>query len=308
MGGATHLKSLQALEMAVRVGSLKRAAARLGITPAAIGQRIRTLESYLGTDLLMRGRTGLMPSPDLQRALPDLASAFAALERASETLDFQRMAEIHIVADTDWADLWLLPRLAAFRDHHPNIRFCINGAGDVPMRLGAPDLRIFADAGPGEPLYRDRLAPVSGPENPRRLAGRAQDAQMEGMPLLHLKAQAGPGTMPGWEDWLDRFGYTREGPTRGVRYPHARLALDAVREEVGFLVCHLSLALRDLDAGTIVLPFPAQRCLPAPHPFRIRLRDPSDRRPQLARFLDWLRAEAAETGARLDALCGGDTG
>jgi LysR family glycine cleavage system transcriptional activator len=51
MSAATHLKSLQALEMAIRVGSLKGAANHLGITPAAVGQRIRSLENYLGVDL-----------------------------------------------------------------------------------------------------------------------------------------------------------------------------------------------------------------------------------------------------------------
>ena len=56
---ATHLKSLQALELAIRCGSLTGAADRLGITPAAVGQRIRALEDYLGTDLLLRGRSGL---------------------------------------------------------------------------------------------------------------------------------------------------------------------------------------------------------------------------------------------------------
>ncbi|MBT8426376.1 MAG: LysR family transcriptional regulator, partial [Silicimonas sp.] len=43
MAQPTHLKSLQALELAVRLGSLKDAAGHLGITPAAVGQRIRAL-------------------------------------------------------------------------------------------------------------------------------------------------------------------------------------------------------------------------------------------------------------------------
>ena len=93
MSAASHLKSLQALEMAIRVGSLTGAADQLGITPAAVGQRIRTLEVYLERDLLMRGRSGLKPTADLDHALADLTTAFAALERVTESLDFQRVAE-----------------------------------------------------------------------------------------------------------------------------------------------------------------------------------------------------------------------
>ena len=58
MTAASHLKSLQALEMAIRMGSLKVAADQLRITPAAVGQRIRSLEEYLGTDLLCGGAPG----------------------------------------------------------------------------------------------------------------------------------------------------------------------------------------------------------------------------------------------------------
>ncbi|MEJ0006703.1 MAG: LysR family transcriptional regulator [Steroidobacteraceae bacterium] len=46
----THLKSLQALQLALRCGSLKGAAELLAITPAAVGQRVKALEDYLGTN------------------------------------------------------------------------------------------------------------------------------------------------------------------------------------------------------------------------------------------------------------------
>jgi LysR family glycine cleavage system transcriptional activator len=127
MKAATHLRSLQALEMALRLGSLKEAADALGITPAAVGQRIRALEDFLGTDLLSRGRSGLRPTVSLAAALDDLTEGFAALDRAADALDFRRQAEIHIEADEDWADLWLLPRLDAFLADNPNIYFNING-------------------------------------------------------------------------------------------------------------------------------------------------------------------------------------
>jgi len=69
--------------MAIRLGSLRDAAEQLGITPAAVGQRIRSLEDYLGTDLLVRGRSGLKPTADMHPALSDLKAAFAALDRVT---------------------------------------------------------------------------------------------------------------------------------------------------------------------------------------------------------------------------------
>jgi LysR family glycine cleavage system transcriptional activator len=303
MHSVTHLKSLQALEMAMREGSLQAAAKRLGITPAAVGQRIRLLEDRLGTVLLTRGPSGLTPSSELALALADLREGFAALEKANDALDFSRASEIHVVADPDWAELWLIPRIKEFRAVHAHIRFCINGEGDVPIRIGAPDLRISRESDDGEVLYRDVFLPVTGPDNTRRTVGRDPTQRLEGMPLLHMRPQR-DGNMPGWVEWSQRFGHRERGADRGVVYPNARLALPAARRDVGFLICNLSFVLEDISAGSVVLPFAAALHLPASRPYRMFLRPGSDRRPQTARFLNWLRQEARQTEAQMSALIG----
>jgi LysR family glycine cleavage system transcriptional activator len=298
----THLRSLQALEMAIREGSLKSAASRLGITQAALGQRIRMLEAYLGTDLILRGRSGIQPTAELARALEDLRAGFRALERATEVLDFQRGVEIHVVADPDWADFWLLPRLPTFRAAFPRVLFCINGTGDVPLRLGAPDLRVVQSDGGGEALFHERYAPVCGPDNLRRVVGADGRLTMEGMPLLHLAAQNEPGGPPGWVSWLAAFGQNRPGPDRGVHFRRLQDAYEAARQEVGFLVCGLSLVLADLDARSLVVPFPADNNLASNHPYRAVIRKGADQRPQVLRFIEWLRAEAQKTDRALQAI------
>jgi LysR family glycine cleavage system transcriptional activator len=333
MARVTHLNALQALEMAIREGSLQAAGKRLGITPAAVGQRIRALELYLDTDLLLRGRSGLKPTPALQMALDDLRAAFEALDRASDTLDFQRSAEIHIVADPDWSDLWLLPRLEAFREEHPNVQFNVNGEGDVPMRLGAADVTIDRDpngrAAAGEPLYKEVFLPVGSPENsarftdprsidegdgtPRHLpVGRLNDqtrmwwhsvgGSLEGYPLLHIKPRSDAPETPGWPEWLTCYPYERTAPERGVRYSLVKNAIDGVKSNAGLLVCGLSCILDDLDRGALSLPFPASESLVAPHPYRIRVRPEARARATINRFADWIEGEAAKTKSRMEAL------
>ena len=304
MGQVTHLKSLQALEMAIREGSLRLAAERLGITPAAVGQRIRSLEEYIGTDLLLRGRSGLQPTKELEFALADLRQAFAALERVTDTLDFQRVSEIHVVADPDLAELWLLPRLETFREQFPNILFCINGEGDVPVRLGSPDIRIFYGEGEGEPLFQDLLLPISGPDNLWRIATFDSVFKMEGLPLLHLDVQQENASYPGWTEWFEKYGLRASGAERGINYKNARLALESVRQNVGFLCCGLSFVLSDLENGLVVLPFPASQSLEAPYPYRLVVSQSAERRPQIQSFLSWLRNAASDTSARMVSLTG----
>src|ERR1700749_215653 len=138
----SHLRACQALELALGTGSLKGAADLLGITPAAVGQRIKGLEEFLGHDLIVRGRSGLRPTPVLAQALGPLKGAFLELNNAAEALDFQRTNEIEIAADSDWVELWLRPRLAHYRKQQPNKLFCINGEGDVPLRLGRREVEV----------------------------------------------------------------------------------------------------------------------------------------------------------------------
>lgn len=295
----SHLKSLQALEMALRLGSLKAAAEALGITPAATGQRIRALEEYLGMDLLVRGRSGLSPTAALDPALAELRAGFAALDRVTDTLAFQRGREIHLAADPDWAELWLAPRLDGFRADRPGILFCINGAGDVAPREGGPDLRVALvpedAAGPSEALFTDWLVPVTGPDNLRRLGAWDPEAPLEGLPLLHLEEQRDDPARPGWPAWIAAHGGRREGAARGVHYRRLDQAMEAVRRNVGFLVCGLALARQDLGAGTVALPHPATKGLRAPCAYRMTPHPGAERRPAVRQFLDWLRDEAQET-------------
>ncbi len=338
MTRTTHLNALQALEMALREGSLQAAAARLGITPAAVGQRIRALEQFLDTDLLLRGRSGLRPTAALEASLDDLKAAFAALDRVADGLDFQRTAEIHIVADPDWSDLWLAPRLLRFQAEHPNIRFNVNGEGDVPMRLGAADLIIDRDpngrASAGEPIYSEVFLPVGSPENTARILDpystkaddktprylplgtlsdeervwrHSQQGSLEGFPLLHIKPRPDAPDTPGWVDWLEAFPYERTSPERGVQYALVRNGLEGVKSNAGLMVCGLSCVLEDLKRGELSLPFPGKDCLRATHPYRLEARREAKSRPQVRRFLDWLRAEAAATKDEMGEVIGSPT-
>jgi DNA-binding transcriptional LysR family regulator len=164
MVAPSYLRSLQAIELALRLGSLTKAADALSITPAAVGQRIKAIEDYLGLELVVRGRSGLQATPALSASLQHLHAAFKELERFSEVLDVQKGEEIHIAAPSDFVELWLAPRLPRFRQKHPRVLFCINGEGGVPYRVGRLDCSIsfgpIRSGGGSEVLFRDFLLPI----------------------------------------------------------------------------------------------------------------------------------------------------
>jgi LysR family glycine cleavage system transcriptional activator len=294
--------------MTIRKGSLKAAAEELSITPAALGQRIKTLEDFLGFDLLVRGRSGIRPTPELESALAHLGAGFRELETVTRILDFQRVHEIHIVADSDWADLWLKPRLDRFKQNHPNTLFCINGVGDVPVRLGQADCEVWLGStrrGSNEDvLFHDYLVPVSSPENTERIAKLQEAIRLEGFPLLHLDCYTtGEGTF-GWPEWVRRHGYRKTATGRGIRYGQVINALEAVYSNAGLIICGLALIQPQVKDSKLSLPFPIFQGEWSGQPYRIAFTESALRRSQSNEFRNWLVSEASTTQQRLEEQVG----
>lgn len=300
MVAPTHLKSFQAIDLALRTGSMRGAADALSITPAAVGQRIKSLEDYLGMELFVRGRLGLRPAPALATALAHLGAAFRELDVVAEMLDLQRGHEIHIAAASDFADLWLKPRLDRFRAARPNARFSINGEGDAPRRFGLIDCEIsfgpLRDAGTSDVLFRDFVIPVSSPENTFRLGNLDRRDRLEGFPLLHLDFYKDDPAAPGWPEWIRLHRLRRTAPERGMRFQRIMPALEAVLANAGLTICGLALLAEYVDDGRLSLPFPILRGNWTNHAFQAHFRKDALARPQVRRFREWLIEEAGATG------------
>lgn len=306
MTAISHLRSLQALELAMRLGSFTAVAAELSITPAAVGQRIRVLEDYLGVDLLVRGRSGISPTPALQQAMPSLQKAFGELARASEILDFQRVDEIQMVANSDFAELWLFPKLPIFRAAYPNIRFCINGVGDAPFKFGQEDCTInFSELRPsefGDDLFQEYTAPLASHNITGRIMKLKKSARLEGQALLHMESLAADSGVIGWSQWVERFGHRQSSAARGVRYTKLTHALEAVHSNVGIMLCGIALFVDEVQQKRLVCPFPLREGAWSNYSYNITYRPSSLRKPVVQRFREWLKREAWQTKSSLAKL------
>ena len=306
MVAPSHLRSLQALELALRKGSFKEAADILAITPAAVGQRVRVLEDYLGVELLVRGRSGVRASPAAASALPHLRAAFAELDAVARELDLQRGHELHIAAASDFVDLWLNPRLGRYRAAHPNILFCINGEGDVPMRLGQVDCRIgygpWTEDELTDLLFRDFVLPIGSPANCERTGEMDPRVRLEGFPLLHLDFYKDDPVGLSWPAWIERNGVERTAPERGMRFQRISNALDAVGANAGLTLCGVALISDLVEEGAVALPYPASTGLWSGYGFTARFRADSRSRLHVHKFRSWLREEARATAAWLHAF------
>lgn len=139
-----RLDLLHTFFVVARAGSMKAAAAELGVTPGAVSQRIRDLETRCGRRLFDRGRGGTTPSAAGAAVLADVDGAFRALEEASARhLDAGPGATLRISAAPAFASAWLIPRLGRFTERHPSIAIGIETeARAVDLRREPVDLAI----------------------------------------------------------------------------------------------------------------------------------------------------------------------
>jgi LysR family transcriptional regulator, glycine cleavage system transcriptional activator len=296
----SHLKSLQALEVAICEGSLAGAANVLGITPAAVGQRVKSLEEYLGVDLLVRGRSGIQAAPALVMALPHLQTAFGELKLAADALELERGCELHVAAPPDFVELWLEPRLENFRKAHPNVKFCLNGIGEAPLPLGKVDCEIQFGPLPTEQsdadlLFHDLIAPICSPTIFKRRATLPPRIRLEDFPLLHLDFYKDDPSEICWTDWVARNNLTRTAPARGIRFQRMRAALDAVLADAGFTLCGLGLIRDQIEDNRITLAYPKKPGVWTKWAFTARFRRDVRKRAPVKLFRDWLVQEAKTT-------------
>ncbi len=76
MSDFPSLKGMRAFEAAARTGSFAAAAAELSVSPAAIGQLIRSLEDQVGRKLFLRINRGITPTEAGLEVLPRLSVIF----------------------------------------------------------------------------------------------------------------------------------------------------------------------------------------------------------------------------------------
>lgn len=80
------LNGLRAFEAAARHLSFKAAAGELGVTPGAVSQQVKGLETSLGVSLFRRLPRGLLLTPSGEAYLPAVSAAFRSLSQATEAV------------------------------------------------------------------------------------------------------------------------------------------------------------------------------------------------------------------------------
>lgn len=249
------LNALRAFEAAARHGSFVRAAEELYVTPSAISQQVKLLETHLGTGLFRRGKQ-LELTASGEAMLPLLSEALDQIERAMRKAQPDSADNILVVsAPPAFSARWLIPRLENFQSHHPDIELRLDATKRlVDFQAEDVDLAIRFGTGdyPGltaERLMQEAIIPVA---SPALAANIRTPEELARHTLLEDDWHTGNRVFPDWATWLVTLGITDTSALRIRHFSDANLAIQAAASGLGATLSWHSLVADDLKAGRLV--------------------------------------------------------
>jgi LysR family transcriptional regulator, glycine cleavage system transcriptional activator len=300
MRSLTRLKSLQALEAAARHGSFVGAATELDVTPAAVGQLVRSLEDWVGYPLFRRSRSGaerLTPVDEAQDALEEIGQGLDRLEAGLKKLRGRKARSVVVVtASQALVANWLLARLDDFTTVHPNIDVRLDvsdrvidlaqGEADIGIRCGLGTWKgVKATYLMGEEIiavcHRDML---SGNATPTA-------EWIAGQTLIHDGTAHPGGEFPSWSEWLGRAGLNHEPADGGLRINSTAAVIQAAISARGVALVRKALVAQELDSGRLVHLLPELRW-PVKWAYYVVASQKALRRSEVSAFHDWLAGQA----------------
>ena len=293
------LNGLRAFEAAARHLSFTQAAAELNVTQTAISHQIRRLEEQLDLKLFVRRNRALQLTREAREYLPAIRAAFDDLRLATDRL--KQPKRDHLLTVSTIASLaakWLMPRLAAFQEAHPEIDVRISSSTSlVDFRREEIDVAIRYGRGhwPGVCavwLMAEDLFPVCSPtllkgEKPLR---RPEDIAQH--TLLHASIGR-----EDWQLWLTAAGLPGKLATErpGLTFDVSWMAVQAAVDGLGIAMGRSAYVEADIAAGRLVVPFSVK--LPAEAGFYVVTPTDVPETKKIVLFRDWLVASVPQGAA-----------
>ncbi|MBI5259618.1 MAG: LysR family transcriptional regulator [Burkholderiales bacterium] len=305
------LDGLRAFEAVARRLSFSAAAQELFLTQSAISRQIKSLEAEIGATLFNRGTRHV----ELTAAGLALQQAVSpALERIDRTVRQLRIARgrqhVNVSTFASFATLWLLPRLAAFQQRHPDIDIRLS-ATDKLVDMDDPevDLALRYDTPANVPAHAERLfdeclSPMTSPwllEQARSGAHAALDspADLAGHALLEEDDHRPSAFSLSWRRWLQLHGLPQLEPRRWIYLNYTHQQVQGAVAGQGIALARIPMVHELLERSELVEPFGRAGRIPGEACYWLVLLPQARLRPALQAFADWVRDEAGRTRAAL---------
>lgn len=257
------LTSLRAFEAAARLESVTRAAEELAVTHAAVSHQLRVLETWIGQSLFERRHRRIQLNEAGAMLLPVVTDALDRIaERADQLRSRGERRTLTISAAPSVAYRWVVPRLAAFSERHPEIDVRLEHSTrmvdltresvDVAIRYGTgawPDVAALR-------LMSGHAEPLASPALLERHELTSADLplsaeQISRLPLQHEE------TRDWWRRWFEANGVPDADVSSGAVFNEAGALIDVAIAGQGVVLGRFTLADEPLRHGLLVSLNPA---------------------------------------------------
>lgn len=210
-------------EAAARRLSFTAAADELNVSQPAVSKTIKLLEEATGLKLFRRDRSRLELTAEGQRLYRETQEAFDHLHMVISSMRTKHSRDIIRVSfSSSFVQLWLLPRLKAFKEKYPDVALRIEESSRDNQNLLEEDIDVSARLGKGKwpgihawPFVTEEVWPVCSPSYLKEHEPVTSAQDLLNHTLLHFEERH--RSRLGWREWLEHSGV-----------PNARIEQDFV--------------------------------------------------------------------------------
>ncbi|MBY5944385.1 LysR substrate-binding domain-containing protein [Photobacterium rosenbergii] len=259
-------KELTAFLVTSKTLSFTSAADELNVTQGAISRQIIALENRLKTPLFHRQARGLALTDKGKEFLPLIEKAVNQIQHAVAKVS----ADENLVKlkAPSCITTWLLPKLMAFQQAHPDIDVELTSAINHSVNFSTEPFNAAICYG-HEPqstelaanlLFEEILAPMCSPElvsaklcSPSLIAGDENEMTADAM-SQYTWLHATPDRSD-WNLWLSKTGNTHAVfASQNQHFATLDLAVSASLQGFGIAIGDVTLAKPDLDSHRLIMP------------------------------------------------------
>ncbi len=259
------LNALRAFESIARHLHYPSAAAELNVSPAAVKQLVSKLESTVGVPLIERRGKGLALTANGEASQSELTAAMNLLAAAVQKMQAPAQKKQLIVSvESSLAATWLVPKLADFKKHFPDVNVLIDSTQevvdlhrtdvDVAIRYGVnSDESLVANR-----LFEDLIFPVCSPSMMTNTKLTTVN-DLNNVPLIHWDISRLPWAKQtqrwfNWKSWLNKIGASNVSSNDGLYFSDYGLAVQSAIAGQGVVLASWPILKNVVDAGLLVQP------------------------------------------------------
>lgn len=285
------LNGLKAFAAAARHLSFTAAAVELHVTHGAVSRQVAALEAHLGTALFIRGARALALTESGARLARAAGAAFDILRAAAAEVGRSRAAAaLRISVPPTLAMRWLIPRMGALHQAHPDLRIELSTSIEPADFGGDPYDAAIRRVGRvttglrAERFLDARAVPVCSPKYKKQFHLRGP-ADLARATLVYTRSEP-----QAWNTWLRRHAVP--GSENVLTFDQLYFALQAALDSLGVALAPAELVANEIQRGRLCALATPQGA--APIAYALLWPRASANQAAIATLGQWLRAAAAQ--------------